>query len=110
MRRILVENARRKGREKHGADRRHEDLQVAEPAVQGPDTELLAMDEALDALTVKHPEKAELVKLRYFAGLSHREAASLLGIPIATADRDWRYARSWLVREMRRGLPLDDEE
>jgi DNA-directed RNA polymerase specialized sigma24 family protein len=62
-----------------------------------------AAAEAMRSLTSKHPEKAELVKLRYFAGLTHREAASALGIPIATADRHWRYARAWLAREMRRG-------
>jgi RNA polymerase sigma factor (TIGR02999 family) len=110
MRRILVENARRKGRDKHGADRQRDDLRVVEPAVRGLDTDLLAINEALSNLAVKHPEKAELVKLRYFAGLTHGEAASVLDIPIATADRHWRYARAWLAREMRRGLPPDDEE
>ncbi len=110
MRRILVENARRKGREKHGADRRREDLQVVEPAGRSSDTDVLAIDEALGKLTDEHPEKAELVRLRYFAGLSHREAASVLGMPIATADRHWRYVRAWLAREIRRGLPPADRE
>ena len=110
MRRILVENARRKGRQKRGAGRRRDDLRVVEPAVEGPETDVLAIHEALDNLAVEHPEKAELVKLRYFGGLVHSEAASVLGMPIATADRHWRYARAWLAREMHRGLPLDDEE
>jgi RNA polymerase sigma factor (TIGR02999 family) len=107
MRRILVENARRKGREKHGAEHQHRDVRGVEPAVQGPDTDVLALDEALSGLAIKHPEKAELVKLRYFAGLTHSEAASLLGIPIATADRHWKYARAWLARELRRGISAD---
>ncbi len=109
MRRILVENARRKGRDKQAAGERRRDLRVAEPAVGGPDVDILAIDEALGKLAAKHPEKAELVKLRYFGGLTHGEAASLLGMPIATADRHWRYARAWLAREMRRGLSVDGE-
>ena len=110
MRRILIENARGKGREKHGGNRRRDDLRMAEPAVPGPNTDLLAIDEALSNLAVKHPEKAELVKLRYFAGFTHREAASLLDISIATADRHWRYARAWLAREIGRGLPAEEDE
>jgi RNA polymerase sigma factor (TIGR02999 family) len=107
MRRILVENARRKGREKHGADRRRCGLEAVEASVRGTDTNVLAVDEALNKLAEKHQEKAELVKLRYFAGLTHREAASALGIPIATADRHWRYARAWLAREMGRESSSD---
>jgi RNA polymerase sigma factor (TIGR02999 family) len=107
MRRILIENARRKKREKHGAERQRHDVRVVEPSVRDPDTDVLAIDEALSGLAIKHPEKAELVKLRYFAGLTHSEAASVLGMPIATADRHWRYARAWLAREMRRGSSSD---
>jgi RNA polymerase sigma factor (TIGR02999 family) len=109
MRRILVEKARWKGRDKQGAGLRRHDLRVVEPAVGGPDADILAIDEALSKLAAKHPEKAELVKLRYFAGLTHVEAACLLGMPIASADRHWRYARAWLAREMRRGLSVDGE-
>ncbi len=106
MRRILVERARRKSRDKQGADLPRHDVNIVEPAVDGPDPDILA----LDKLAAKHPEKAELVKLRFFGGLSHRDAACLLGLPIATADRYWRYARAWLAREMRRGLWADGEQ
>jgi len=109
MRRILVEKARRKSRDKQGADLPRHDVDVVEPAVDGSDQDVLALDEALNKLAAKHPEKAELVKLRYFGGLSHREAACMLGIPIATADRHWRYARAWLAREVHRGLSSDGE-
>ena len=109
MRRILVEKARRKSRDKQGANLPRHDVDVVEPAVDGPDPDVLALDEALNKLAAKHPEKAELVKLRYFGGLSHREAACMLGIPIATADRHWRYARAWLAREVHRGLSSDGE-
>src|SRR5438477_9528173 len=80
MRRILVENARRKGRRKRGGDWRRRDLQANEPAIGGPEMEVLAVDEALTHLARAHPEKAELVKLRYFAGLTLAEAAAALGI------------------------------
>ncbi len=110
MRRILVEKARRKGREKQGAGLRRHDLDAIEPAVDASDPDILALDAALNKLAAKHPEKAELVKLRFFGGRSHRDAACLLGIPIATADRYWRYARAWLAREMHRGLWADGDQ
>jgi RNA polymerase sigma factor (TIGR02999 family) len=100
MRRLLVEQARRKGRRKRGGDRQRCDIQGNEPAVVGPDTDVLAVDEALAGLAAGHPEKAELVKLRYFAGLTLAEAASALGISTATAGRHWRYARAWLARAL----------
>jgi RNA polymerase sigma factor (TIGR02999 family) len=101
MRRLLIENARRKGRRKRGGERRRCDLAVNEPSVAGPDTDLLSVDEALARLAGEHPDKAALVKLRYFAGLTLTEAAAALGISIATAGRHWRYARAWLARELR---------
>lgn len=101
MRRILVENARRKGRLKRGGDLRRQDIQVHEPAIEGPDSDVLAIDEALQQLAREHPAKAELVKLRYFAGLTLPEAASALDISPATADRHWRFARAWLARRLR---------
>jgi RNA polymerase sigma factor (TIGR02999 family) len=101
MRRILVENARRKGRRKRGGDWQRRDVDLIEPAVEGLNPDVLAVDEALSQLACAHPEKAELVKLRYFAGLTLAEAASALGISTATADRHWRYARAWLVRHLR---------
>jgi len=105
MRRILVEQARRKGRQKRGGERRRLDLNAGEPTVQGPNIDVLAVDEAVAQLAGKHPEKAELVKLRYFAGLTLPEAAVVLGISTPTAERYWRYARAWLARQLR----LDDD-
>jgi RNA polymerase sigma factor (TIGR02999 family) len=101
MRRILIENARRKGRKKRGGDWRRWDVQLGEPSVGGPTVDIVAVDEALTELAQEHPEKAELVKLRYFAGMTLAEAASTLGVSTATADRRWRYARAWLARRLR---------
>jgi RNA polymerase sigma factor (TIGR02999 family) len=107
MRRILVENARRKGRRRHGGVVRRLGLEAVEPQAVVPEADVLAVDEALSKLALRHPEKADLVKLRFFAGLSLADAASAMGMPIATADRHWRYARAWLARELRRGLDQD---
>ena len=96
MRRILVENARRKQSLKRGGACRRLDLDEAAACGEGPAEELLALSEALDRLAAEDPRKAELVKLRYFAGLSVREAATALGISRATADRYWAYAKVWL--------------
>jgi RNA polymerase sigma factor (TIGR02999 family) len=95
MRRILVDNARRKRRAKHGGDRRRVDLDEALSLAE-PREDLLALDEALAKLAAEQPAKAELVKLRYFAGLSLEEAAACLGISPATAKRRWAVARAWL--------------
>jgi RNA polymerase sigma factor (TIGR02999 family) len=96
MRRILVEQARRKRSLKHGGGRRR--VALGEAACSGPEAaeELLSMNDALDQLAQEDPKKAELVKLRYFAGLSLQEAADALGISRATADRYWAYAKAWL--------------
>ncbi len=96
MRRILVESARRKGRVKRGGGHRRVDL--GEFAVTGdaPADEVLALDEALTRLAADDPQAAELVKLRYFAGLTLDDAAAVLGISTATAYRHWAYARAWL--------------
>lgn len=101
MRRILVERARRRHREKRGAGAEHldvEDLEIVAPTTN--DDELLAIHEALDRLAVRDARKAELVKLRYFACLSFEEAADVLGISVPTAHRDWAYARAWLHEEI----------
>ena len=95
MRRILVERARRKRRSKHGGDRRRIELDEALPGA-APREDLLALDEALTRLAAQEPVKAELVKLRYFAGLSLEEAAACLDISPATAKRYWAVARAWL--------------
>ncbi len=102
MRRILIENARRKQRCKHGADYQRVDLNDADVAVEGPSTDLVAMDEALTKLAQEDREAADLVKMRYFAGLSLDEAAAVLGVSRRTADRYWAYARAWLYEQMRR--------
>src|SRR4051812_27513617 len=99
MRRILVENARRKGRLKRGGDLVR---QFEEPDVLAPErpNSLLALDEALDRLAAASPEAAELVKLRFFAGCTSAEAAALLGISPRKADQVWAYARAWLREEV----------
>jgi RNA polymerase sigma factor (TIGR02999 family) len=96
MRRILVERARRKGRQKRGGERVRVCLEVVQPAAAVPNDDLLALDEALSRLAAADAAAAELVKLRYFAGLSIPQAAEALGIGRRSADRLWAYARAWL--------------
>jgi RNA polymerase sigma factor (TIGR02999 family) len=100
MRRILVESARRRTCLKRGGDRARLDLDEAELALPQPREDLLALDEALDRLAALDPVKADLVKLRYFAGCTIAEAARLLNISTTTADRHWAYARAWLHQEI----------
>jgi RNA polymerase sigma factor (TIGR02999 family) len=100
MRRILIENARRKSRRKHGGGRRRVELDAEAVAAPTPDEELLALDAALHKFAEQHPDKAKLVELRFFAGLTGEAAAELLGISPSTADRHWVFARAWLKREM----------
>jgi RNA polymerase sigma factor (TIGR02999 family) len=100
MRRILVDAARSKRAEKRQGGRRRAEMAAEEIAARQRDQKLLALDDALAQLEQQHPPKAKLVKLRYFAGLSIREAAEALGISTATADRHWAYARAWLQRQM----------
>lgn len=96
MRRILVESARRKSRLKHGGDRQRISLESAELIVDDTPDNLLALDQAMDEFEKQHPREAQLVKLRYFAGMTMEEAAVALGISERTATRDWAYARAWL--------------
>jgi RNA polymerase sigma factor (TIGR02999 family) len=103
MRRILVENARRKQRSRHGGGRRRVDLAAADPAVPTPPAELLALDEALTRLAREDPPAADVVKLRFFAGLSVEEAGRALGISRAHAYRHWTYAKAWLRCAVRGG-------
>jgi RNA polymerase sigma factor (TIGR02999 family) len=105
MRRILVENARRRGRIKRGGQMRRVDLDAAGPTLDEPPDELLALDEAMTGLAAEHPEKARLVNLRYFGGLSHAEATEAMGISGSTADRHWAFARAWLYRHMTSAPP-----
>jgi len=100
MRRILIENARRKKRLKRGGDRQRVNLRDIDLAVEAPPEGLIALDEALEKLSKKDEIKADLVKLRFFAGLSTEQAAEVLGISVNTADRYWTYARSWLHLEI----------
>jgi RNA polymerase sigma factor (TIGR02999 family) len=100
MRRILVENARRKSRLRHGREYRRVDLDSGCLVSAGPSLDLLALDEALTKLAQAEPAKAELVKLRFFAGLTMPEAAAALNISLATAERYWTFAKSWLYAEM----------
>ena len=98
---ILIETARRKHRKKHGGGQRRLDLTAVDVAATAPAADLLALDEALSQLAAKDPGKAELVRLRFFAGLTSAEAATCLGISRATADRHWAYARAWLYDRLR---------
>jgi RNA polymerase sigma factor (TIGR02999 family) len=100
MRRILIEAARRKACPKHGGDRARVDLDEGAWVVDPPADNLLALDEALSRLSVEEPIKAELVKLRYFGGLTIPQAAEWLGISVATAERYWTYARVRLYCEL----------
>jgi RNA polymerase sigma factor (TIGR02999 family) len=101
MRRILIDNARRRKRLKRGGDRDRVDLDDFATAVTAPGEDLLDVDEALQALATADPVKVELVKLRFYAGLSVEEAGECLGISRATADRYWAYARAWLYDRLR---------
>jgi RNA polymerase sigma factor (TIGR02999 family) len=100
MRRILVESARSKGRVRHGGGKRRVDLDEGCIVTSAPDDDVLAVDEALERLAALDPTRAELVKLRFFAGLTMPEAALALGISLATAERYWAFARTWLYAEL----------
>ena len=109
MRRILVENARRKRRLKRGRGHVRQELDEAHLAAPEVREDILALDEALGKLAATDPAAAELVQLRYFAGLSIPEAAAALGTSPRTADRLWAYARTWLFQELRGAGPEDGE-
>jgi RNA polymerase sigma factor (TIGR02999 family) len=100
MRRILIDNARRKKARRHGGGQERVDIGEVEVAAPAKEQELLDMDEALEKFAAVDKAKAELVKLRYFAGLTIEESADVLGISAPTAKRWWTYARAWLFREM----------
>jgi RNA polymerase sigma factor (TIGR02999 family) len=100
MRRILIESARRKHRLKRGSDPQREDLEILNVAQEQPPDEILAVDEALDELAAEDRTAADLVKLRYFVGMTMEEAATALGLPLRSAERLWAYARAWLRRRM----------
>ena len=100
MRPVLVDRARRRGRVRHGGDRSRVGLSRVASVVDTPADDLLALDAALKRFSELAPQKAELVKLRYFAGLSEQDAADALGISRATASRYWTFSRAWLIQAM----------
>lgn len=101
MRRIMVENARRKQALKRGGEVEKSDLRLDEIVVSEPDEELLAVDEVLDEFSGVDSQAAELVKLRYFSGMTMPEAATAMGVPLRSAERMWVYAKAWLFRRLR---------
>jgi RNA polymerase sigma factor (TIGR02999 family) len=103
MRRILIENARRKRAARHGGGMQRLDIQQVELSCSAKDDELLAVDDALEQFALQEPQKADLVKLRYFVGFTLEETAGILGISLPTAKRWWTYARAWLFREIASG-------
>jgi RNA polymerase sigma factor (TIGR02999 family) len=105
MRRILIDNARRKKTEKHGGGRRRIDLAEAEPTAGAEPQELLELDDALERLGREDPGAAAVAKVRLFTGLSVEDAAQALGVSRARAYRDWAYARAWLLAALRDGPP-----
>jgi RNA polymerase sigma factor (TIGR02999 family) len=104
MRRILVERARQKARIRHGGGLERADLDHVTLATEDSDATVLAIHEALELLALESPQKAEIVKLRYFVGLEHAEIAAVLGLSEPTVRRHWAYARSWLYAELKRNL------
>jgi RNA polymerase sigma factor (TIGR02999 family) len=104
MRRILVENARRKQRVKHGGAFKRVDIDQLDVAMSTDDDQLIAVSDALDKLAERDKLGAQLIKLRFFTGLPNVEAARLLGIPERTAKRTWAYARAWLYEELKKTL------
>src|SRR5882762_8293829 len=109
MQQILIDNARRKQRLKHGANQAGEELHESRIAVSVPSEELLAVNDALAALALEHPEAAEVVQMRYFVGMSVPEIAAALDVAPRTVDRHWAFARAWLKRTIRTSLsgPVD---
>ena len=101
MRRILVDNARRKRAGKRGGQLARQELEDVDIAAPTPSEDLVALDEALAKLKAQDPVKARLVKLRYFAGLTEEDAARVLGVSRATVQRHWRFAKAWLLDELR---------
>jgi RNA polymerase sigma factor (TIGR02999 family) len=104
MRRILIERARKKATSKHGGGQRRINLEDIDIALESQSDLLVALDEALTRYAERDPVGAELIKLRFFAGLPNQQAAELLGVPERTAKRTWAYARAWLYQEIQKSL------
>jgi RNA polymerase sigma factor (TIGR02999 family) len=109
MRRILLNRARDRNRSKRGGDRHRIDLDQIEIALDTSDENLIALDEALALLAVEDPKAAQLVNLRFFAGLTLKDSAASLGLPLRTAERQWAYARAWLYARLIKGDGQDAE-
>jgi RNA polymerase sigma factor (TIGR02999 family) len=103
MRRILIDRARHRNSLRAGGDLARVELDPADCIAPGPQLDVLAVDEALQALKARDPRAAELVKLRYYAGLTVPQAAQVLGVSVATAENDWAYAKSWLKVQLAAG-------
>lgn len=100
MRRILIDRARKKQTQRHGGDYQRVNFDGFDLAAPATDDQLLAVDEALEKFSVQHPIQAELVKLRYFAGLTNEEVSQVLGISVSTAKNYWTFSRAWLLNEI----------
>jgi RNA polymerase sigma factor (TIGR02999 family) len=100
MRHILIDRARRKQTQRHGGNYRRVDFEEVDLAAPSADDQLLAVNEALDKLALEHPVQAELVKLRYFGGLTNEEVSQVLGISVSTAKNYWTFSRAWLLNEI----------
>src|SRR6185295_18795064 len=100
MRRILIDRARRKHTQRHGGSYQRVDLESFDLAAPPVDDQLLAMNEALDKFALEYPVQAELVRLRYFAGLTNEEVSEVLGISLSTVKNYWAFSRAWLLSEM----------
>lgn len=103
MRRILIDRARRKLAVRHGGGQERVDLDGQDFVAPGPDEQLLAVHEVLDQLAKEHPPQAEVIKLRYFAGMTNEQAAQALGISPSTAKNYWTFARAWILHEIKQG-------
>jgi len=103
MRRILIDRARSKHTVRHGGGYQRVDWEGMDPAAPAMDDQLLAVNEALDRFALEHPVQAELVKLRYFAGLTNEEVSEVMGISVSTAKNYWTYSRAWLMNEVEGG-------
>ena len=101
MRRILIDSARRKQTERHGGRFARVEFEESEPAAPNPDDELLAVHDVLDEFSVQFPVHAELVKLRYFVGMTNEEASQVLGISLSTLNNYWNFSRAWLLKQIR---------
>jgi RNA polymerase sigma factor (TIGR02999 family) len=101
MRRILIDSARRKQTERHGGRFARVEFEEFVSAAASPDDELLAVHEVLDAFSIQYPVHAELVKLRYFVGMTNEEASQVLGLSLSSLNNYWNFSRAWLLKEIR---------